>query len=84
MKRKTLDILVGLGLVVLAGLLLVAGIVLTSNANFANNYVKDQLGQQQISFKPAAAVRSTVLTQPALTRPLLRPHRLVILLPKYR
>ncbi|WP_327004461.1 hypothetical protein OHA72_57100 [Dactylosporangium sp. NBC_01737] len=53
MKRKTLDILVGLGLVVLAGLLLVAGLVLTSNANFANDYVKDQLGQQQITFKTA-------------------------------
>jgi hypothetical protein len=52
-KRKTLDILVGLGLVVLAGLLLVAGLVLTSNANFANDYVKDQLGQQQITFKAA-------------------------------
>jgi len=56
MKRKTLDIIVGLGLVVLAGLLLVAGLVLTSNANFANNYVKDQLGQQQITFKPAATL----------------------------
>jgi hypothetical protein len=53
MKRKTLDILVGFGLVVLAGLLLVAGIVLTSNANFANDYVKDQLSQQQITFKAA-------------------------------
>ncbi|WP_327002074.1 hypothetical protein OHA72_44185 [Dactylosporangium sp. NBC_01737] len=53
MKRKTLDILVGLGLVVLAGLLLVAGVVLTSNASFANDYVKDQLGQQQITFKTA-------------------------------
>ena len=53
MKRKTLDIIVGLGLVVLAGLLLIAGLVLTSNANFANDYVKDQLGQQQITFKPA-------------------------------
>ena len=53
MKRKTLDILVGLGLVVLAGLLLIAGVVLTSNANFANDYVKDQLGQQQITFKAA-------------------------------
>ena len=56
MKRKTLDILVGLGLVVLAGLLLVAGLVLTSNANFANDYVRDQLGQQQITFKPAATL----------------------------
>ena len=53
MKRKTLDILVGLGLVVLAGLLLVAGLVLTSNANFANDYVNDQLSQQQITFKTA-------------------------------
>ena len=56
MKRKTLDIIVGLGLIVLAGLLLVAGVVLNSNAKFANDYVKDQLGQQQISFKPAAAL----------------------------
>jgi hypothetical protein len=53
MKRRTLDILVGLGLVVLAGLLLIAGVVLTSNASFANDYVKDQLGQQQITFKTA-------------------------------
>ncbi|MER7279172.1 hypothetical protein ABT369_32510 [Dactylosporangium sp. NPDC000244] len=53
MKRKTLDLIVGVGLVVLAGLLLVAGIVLTSNANFANDYVKSQLGQQQITFKTA-------------------------------
>lgn len=56
MKRKMLDIIVGLGLIVLAGLLLVAGVVLNSNAKFANDYVKDQLGQQQISFKPAAAL----------------------------
>ena len=53
MKRKTLDIIVGFGLVVLAGLLLVAGLVLTSNASFANDYVKTQLAQQQITFKTA-------------------------------
>jgi hypothetical protein len=53
MKRKTLDIIVGLGLVALAGLLLIAGVVLTSNANFANDYVKTQLAQQQITFKTA-------------------------------
>jgi hypothetical protein len=53
MKRRTLDILVGLGGVVLAGLLLIAGLVLTSNANFANDYVKTQLSQQQITFKTA-------------------------------
>jgi hypothetical protein len=51
MKRKTLDILFGLGGVVLAGLLLVAGMVLASNANFAKGYVKNQLSQQNITFK---------------------------------
>ncbi|MEV8512316.1 hypothetical protein [Dactylosporangium sp. NPDC051484] len=56
MKRKTLDIIVGAGLVVLAGLLLIAGLVLTSNANFANDYVKNQLSEQQITFKPAATL----------------------------
>jgi hypothetical protein len=53
MKRRTLDILFSLGGVVLAGLLLVAGIVLTSNANFAKDYVKTQLSQQNITFKTA-------------------------------
>lgn len=53
MKRRTIDIMFSLGAVVLAGLLLVAGFVLTSNANFANDYVKDQLSQQNITFKTA-------------------------------
>ncbi len=53
MKRRTLDVLFSLGGVVLAGLLLIAGLVLTSNASFANNYVKDQLTQQNITFKTA-------------------------------
>src|SRR5690606_23957098 len=52
MKRRTLDLLVSIGGLLLAGLLLVAGIVLTSNANFANNYVAEQLGQQNITFPP--------------------------------
>lgn len=52
MKRRTLDLLVSIGGLLLAGLLLVAGIVLTSNANFANTYVAEQLGQQNITFPP--------------------------------
>ena len=56
MKRRTLDILFSAGGVVLAGLLLVLGLVMTSNANFAKTYVKDQLSQQQISFKTADAL----------------------------
>jgi hypothetical protein len=53
MKRKTLDVLLSGGLLVLAGLLLVAGLVLTTNANFASTYVTDQLSQQNITFKTA-------------------------------
>jgi hypothetical protein len=53
MKRRTLDIMFSIGGLVLAGLLLVAGFVLTSNANFAKNYVADQLSQQNITFKTA-------------------------------
>jgi len=68
MKRRTLDILFSIGGLVLAGLLLVAGLVLTSNANFANTYVTSQLTQQNITFKPAAALtaeekQSTCLVQ---------------------
>lgn len=56
MKRRTLDILFSVGGVGLAVLLLALGIVMTSNANFAKSYVRDQLSQQNISFKPAAAL----------------------------
>lgn len=56
MKRRTLDILFSAGGLVLAGLLVVLGMVLVSNANFANNYVKDQLTQQNITFKTASTL----------------------------
>jgi hypothetical protein len=53
MKRRTLDILFSAGGIALAALLLVLGLVMTSNANFAKGYVKDQLTQQNITFKTA-------------------------------
>jgi hypothetical protein len=53
MKRRTLDVLFSAGGLALALLLLVLGMVMTSNANFAKTYVKDQLAQQQITFKTA-------------------------------
>jgi hypothetical protein len=53
MKRRTLDVLFSAGGIALAGLLLVLGLVMTSNANFAKGYVKDQLSQQNITFKTA-------------------------------
>ncbi|HEX5597601.1 MAG TPA: hypothetical protein VFX61_16520 [Micromonosporaceae bacterium] len=56
MKRRTLDILFSIGGLGLAALLLVLGLVLASNANFANNYVREQLGEQNITFKPVDAL----------------------------
>jgi len=56
MKRRTLDILFSIGGLALAGLLLVLGLVMTSNANFAKDYVGEQLAEQNITFKAAAAL----------------------------
>jgi hypothetical protein len=50
MQRRTLDYLFAIGGVMLAGLLAVLGFVLTSNANFAHDYVRDQLSEQRITF----------------------------------
>ncbi len=56
MKRRTLDILFSAGAFGLAALLAIVAVVMTSNANFSKNYVRDQLSQQNISFKPAATL----------------------------
>jgi hypothetical protein len=53
MKRRTLDILFSIGGVGLAALLLIIGVVMSSNADFSNKYVTDQLKQQRITFKTA-------------------------------
>ena len=53
MQRRTLDIMFSVGGVALAGLLLILGLVMSSNASFAKDYVRDQLSQQQITFKEA-------------------------------
>jgi hypothetical protein len=68
MKRRTLDILFSTGGVVLAGLLLIVGIVMTSNANFARNYVADQLGNQHITFKTVAALTDEEKQAPCLVQ----------------
>jgi hypothetical protein len=56
MKRRTLDMVFVAGGVLLAVLLGVLGLVMKANADFAKDYVKDQLSQQQINFTPAAAL----------------------------
>jgi hypothetical protein len=66
MKRRTLDILFSVGGLVLAGLLVVAGVVLTSNASFANTYVRDQLSAQNITFKSAETLTAEERARPCL------------------
>ncbi|MGZ6969034.1 MAG: hypothetical protein ACXVKN_14990 [Acidimicrobiia bacterium] len=56
MKRRTLDVVFSVGGLLLAGLLLVLGVVLQNQADFAKNYVKDQLSQQKITFTPVAGL----------------------------
>ena len=68
MKRRTLDILFSTGGAVLAGLLLIVGIVMTSNANFAKNYVADQLGNQHITFKTVATLTDEEKKAPCLVQ----------------
>ena len=66
MKRRTLDIIFSVGGLALAGLLLVLGLVLTSNANFAKDYVKNQLSQQHITFTAADKLTDEEKTQPCV------------------
>jgi len=52
-RRQTLDKFFVVGGLALAALIAVLGVVLNSNANFANNYVHNQLSAQKITFTPA-------------------------------
>lgn len=57
LKRRTIDtVLIASGAVVTAALL-VAGALLMWGANFAADYVGDELSSQNIAFPPAAALR---------------------------
>ena len=56
MRRSTLDKFFVAGGLVLAVLLFSLGVVLKSNANFAHDYVHNQLAAQKISFTPKAAL----------------------------
>jgi len=68
MKRRPLDILFSIGGLGIAALLLVAGIVLKANADFANNYVHDQLAAQQITFKSADTLTDEEKAAPCLVQ----------------
>lgn len=56
MRRRTLDSFFVIGGFALAALLATLGFVLQSNADFANDYVHNQLSQQKIVFTPTAAL----------------------------
>jgi hypothetical protein len=67
-KRRTLDLLFSLGGLALAGLLLVLGLVMTSNADFADGYVEDQLSEQHITFPAADALTDEEAASACLVR----------------
>lgn len=66
MKRRTLDILFSAGGLGLAALLVVVGVVMTSNANFSERYVTDQLKQEKITFKTADTLTAEEQQAPCL------------------
>lgn len=53
MNRRSLDLIFSLGGVIVAVLLATAGFTFKANADFAKDYVKDQLSAQKITFTPA-------------------------------
>ncbi len=56
MRRRTLDLFFVIGGFALAFLLATLGFVLKSNADFANDYVHNQLSEQKINFTPTAGL----------------------------
>ena len=55
MRRKTFDLMVSWGGILLAGVFLISGILLMVGYNFANSSVHNQLAAQQIFFPPAGS-----------------------------
>jgi len=56
MKRRTLDLIFATGGLLTAALILVLGLVLQNQANFADDYVHNQLAEQKIAFTPLNAL----------------------------
>ena len=67
MKRRTLDFIFSVGGLGAAALLVVLGLVMASNANFAKNYVHDQLVEQKIAFPPRSALSEEELASPCIS-----------------
>ena len=78
MKRRTLDLIFAVGGLAIAGLILVLGLVLQNQADFAKDYVHNQLAAQKITFTPAqflsAEENNACLTKNA-AKPLVTGHQ---------
>ena len=68
MKPRKAPVVASVAGLALAAVLAVLGLVMTTNSNFARTYVKDQLSQQRITFKPAEALTPEEKASPCLMR----------------
>lgn len=68
MQRRTFDLLVSVGGIMLAIVLVVAGMIFRANADFAQDNVRAQLEAQNIGFKPAAALTDAEKAQPGVVK----------------
>ncbi|MBM3806379.1 MAG: hypothetical protein FJW19_06985 [Actinobacteria bacterium] len=66
MKRKTLDITMSVGGILIAALAIVLGFVFQANADFATTYVRDQLSEQKIMFPVVEYLSEQEATVPCL------------------
>ena len=66
MKRRTLDFVFSIGGLALAVLLIVLGLVLKNQADFAKDYVHDQMAQQAITFTPVQGLSPDEKKAPCL------------------
>ena len=68
MQRRTFDLMVSVGGIMLVIALVVAGLIFRANADFAKENVSAQLEAQHISFKPASALTPEEKAQPGLVK----------------
>jgi hypothetical protein len=68
MQRRTFDLLVSVGGVMIVMALVAAGFIFRANADFAQDNVRRQLEAQNISFKPASALTPEEKQQPGVVK----------------
>lgn len=66
MKRKTLDLTMSVGGILIAALAIILGFIFQANADFATTYVRDQLNEQRIMFPAAEYLSESEANVPCL------------------